>query len=62
MSNFEEKDALTNAAFDKFVEERKLMIGDEATRELMFDMFLGGMQFMLDQFLPYIEKVEADIK
>lgn len=55
MSNFEERDTLTNAAFDAFTEERKIIIADEVTRELMFDMFLGGMQFMLDQLEPFVE-------
>lgn len=49
MSDFEEKDALTNAAFDKFMVEHKIVLHDEATRELCFEVFIGGMNFMIKQ-------------
>jgi len=51
MSDFEEKDTLANAAFDAFMSEQHLMIEDEDSRELFFQVFLGGMNFMLKQFV-----------
>lgn len=49
MSDFEEKDALVNAAFDAFMAEQHLVLGNEESRELMFEVFIGGMNFMLKQ-------------
>lgn len=51
MSDFEEKDALANAAFDKFMAERKILLSNEATREIFFEIFIGGMDFMIKQLL-----------
>lgn len=59
MSDFEEKDALANAAFDAFMMEQKFIISDEASRELFFEVFIGGMKFMLKQIL---EEMKAALK
>ena len=55
MSDFEEKDALTNAAFDAFMVEQKIMLSDEATREIFFEVFIGGMQFIIKQVLKEMQ-------
>lgn len=49
MTDFEKKDAQANAAFDAFMAERNLVIRNEASRELMFEVWIGGMQFLLNQ-------------
>jgi hypothetical protein len=51
MSDFEEKDAITNAGFDAFMAEHKLLIADEETRAIFFEVWLGGMNFMLEQIV-----------
>lgn len=49
MNDFEEKDAKANAAFDEFMKTSRLVIADEESRDLLFEVFIGGMQFMLNQ-------------
>lgn len=59
MSNFEEKDTIANAAFDAFMEEQKMLIADETTREIFFQVWLGGMQFMLKQVTKELKEAMA---
>lgn len=49
MSNFEEKDAITNACFDAFMEQQGIVIVNEESRALLYEVFIGGMAFMVKQ-------------
>ena len=49
MSDFEEKDAIANAGFDAFMARSHLVVGNEASREFLFEVWIGGMAFMLEQ-------------
>jgi hypothetical protein len=62
MSDFEEKDVIANAGFDKFVAERNLIVGNEESREFLFLVWVGGMQFMLQQLAPYFDELRGKLQ
>jgi hypothetical protein len=61
MSDFEEKDAIANAGFDKFVAERNLIVGNEESREFLFLVWIGGMQFMLQQLKSLSDELGKEL-
>lgn len=59
MRDFEKKDVIVNAGFDAFMEQQKLVIGNEASRALLYEVWIGGMQFMLQQIVKEMKEVLA---
>lgn len=57
MSDFEEKDAIANAGFDAFMEQQGIVVGNEESRALLYEVFIGGMAFMIKQVRKEMKEV-----